>query len=528
MTEAGPTRRTFLTGAAATLVGLAAGCGSDDDGDGRASTASSATSSTPTTRPAARLRADPFTLGVASGDPRADAVVLWTRLAPDALAADGLAAMPDDPVDVEWQVAADDRFTSIVAEGIVTASPDDAHAVHVDVDGLEPATDLHYRFRVGEFTSLTGRTRTLPDGAAGRFGLAVANCQWLETGTFAAYRHLLDEPVDLVLHLGDYIYEYAAIDGPRTPQPAHALVSLADFRLRYASYKGQPDLLAAHARFPFSVTWDDHEVANNYMGDVLPEDPSPELAAERKAAAYRAWWEHMPVRLDPPDGSELVIDHSVDIGDLARIHVLDQRQFSDPVPCRGSATATEDYGDCAERLGQDRTRLGSAQEERFAEASGRGGVSWNLIGNPVVLAGVDAGTDASQFYLDTWDGFPDARLRFIEQLASIDNPVVLTGDYHAGMVLDVHERPFEADSPVVAPEFMAPPVSSPLFPADVSARTPHLRQQLNNHGYLVVDVEPERLTATFRVLDDVGRADSAVATGATWRVNAGSPVAEQA
>jgi alkaline phosphatase D len=144
-----------------------------------------------------------------------------------------------------------------------------------------------------------------------------------------------------------------------------------------------------------------------------------------------------------------------------------------------------------------------------------------------VLAGVDGGTDSAQYYLDTWDGFPTARVRFIEQLAGIDNPVVLTGDYHAGMVLDVHQRPFEQDSPVVAPEFMAPPISSPLFPADVSARTPQLRQQLNNHGYLTVDVEPEQLTATFRVLDDVGRADSPISTGATWRVTAGSPVAEQ-
>jgi alkaline phosphatase D len=509
------TRRRFLTGAAAaTVVGFAAGCGSD----GGDATAGSTSTTTPTTRHTARLPSDPFTLGVASGDPLADAVVLWTRLAPDPLAPDGLGAMPSDPVDVEWEVATDDRFTSVVRSGVVTASPDDAHAVHVDVDGLDPAADLRYRFRVGEFTSPVGRTKTLPDGSPRRFGLAVANCQWLETGTYAAYRHMLAEPIDLVVHLGDYIYEYAGVEGPRMAQPAHTVVSLADYRLRYASYKRDPDLLAVHARFPFVVTWDDHEVANNYVGD--------DAGTERTAAAYRAWWEHQPVRLPPPDGAELVIDRSLDVGDLARLYVLDQRQFSDPVPCRGSATAADDYGDCPERT-DERTQLGSGQEERFAEAAGRGGVTWNLIGNPVVLAGVDGGSDSSQFYLDTWDGFPTARLRFIEQLAAIDNPVVLTGDYHAGMVLDVHERPFQPETPVVAPEFMAPPISSPLFPADVRARTPHLRQQLNGHGYLTVAVEPEQLTATFCVLDDVGRADSGMDVAATWQVAAGSPVAEQ-
>ena len=520
-----PTRRVFLAGAAATVVGLATGCGSGGDDDTAVSTTSTSTP-TSTTRRTARLASDPFTLGVASGDPLADAVVLWTRLAPDPLAADGLGAMPADPVDVEWEVAADDRFTSIVRRGVATASPDDAHAVHVDVDGLDPGAELHYRFRVGEFASPAGRTKTLPDGSPRRFALAVANCQWLETGSYAAYRHMLDEPVDLVLHLGDYIYEYPGIEGPRMAQPARALATLADYRLRYASYKRDPELLAVHARFPFSVTWDDHEVANNYMGDVLPEDPSPEAAVARRAAAYRAWWEHLPVRLPPPDGPDLVIDHSVDVGDLARLHLLDLRQFADPVPCRGSTTAVDDYGDCPERA-DERSRLGPPQEERFAGAAARGGVTWNLVGNPVVLAGVDGGGEESAFYLDTWDGFPTARLRFIEQLAATDNPVVLTGDYHAGMVLDVHRRPFEMDTPVVAPEFMAPPISSPLFPADVSPRTPHLRQQLNNHGYLTVAVEPEQLTATFRVLDDVGRADSAISTGAVWRVAAGSAVAEQ-
>lgn len=510
------------------MVALAAGCSGDGGDDSATTTSAGATS---TTRPVPELPGDPFQLGVASGDPLADGVVLWTRLAPEPLAADGLGGMPDQAVDVRWEVATDAGFTDVVADGVATADPAFAHSVHAIVDGLEPATDYHYRFTVGTFESPAGKTRTLPDGSPDEFGLAVVNCQWFETGTYAAYRHLLDEPVDLVLHLGDYIYEYpGATEGPRTSAPDHVLESLSDYRLRYASYQLDPDLQHAHARFPFVLTWDDHEVGNNYMGDVLQSDPDPAVGQARKAAAYQAWWEHLPVRVDPPDGSELAIYQSLDVGDLARLYVLDQRQYSDVPPCRGEAGVEGDFGDCAARTDDaERTRLGVEQEAWFAETSSASTATWNLIGNPVVLAGVDSGNDAdgSKYYLDTWDGFPTARHRFIEQLAAIDNPVVLTGDYHVGMVLDVHERPFE-DSPVVAPELMSPAISSPLFPDDVSGRTPHLREQLNEHGYLTVAVTPAQVTAAFRVLDDVTDPASAISTASTWVVTAGNPVAERA
>ena len=528
-------RRTFIGAAGAFGAWVLSGCGGDDgSGASPGSTVSDPSTTTPssttgpsTTLHTARLPSDPFTLGIASGDPLADRVVLWTRLAPDPLAEDGLGAMPADPVDVVWEVAhADGSFSSPLRSGVATALPEDAHAIHVDVDGLDPATSYRYRFQVGEFTSPVGTTKTLADGSPSNFRLAVVNCQWLETGAYGAYRNLLAEDVDLVLHLGDYIYEYAGIEGPRMAQPGRPVVSLTDYRLRYASYKLDAELAAAHARFPFSLTWDDHEVANNYMGDVLPEDPSPAAARDRKAAAYRAWWEHQPVRFDPPDGSDLTIDRTITIGDLARIVVLDERQDSDPVPCRGEPTAVDDFGDCAARS-EDRTRLGSAQEERAGEALAADGVTWNLLGNPVVLAGVDAGTDTSAYYLDTWDGFPAARLRLIEQLAASTNPVVLTGDYHAGMTLDVHATPFDQSTPVVAPEFMAPPISSPLFADPVRARTPQLRQQLNGHGYLMVDVAPDELTATFRILDDVSAVDSPIRDAAVWTVAPGDPVARQ-
>jgi alkaline phosphatase D len=512
-------RRAFLAGAGALVAGVALGCSSDPEpGAGGSTTTSTAPSLGPTTTlHTAKLPGDPFGLGIASGDPLDDAVVIWTRLIPDTGADDGLGAMPADPVDVIWEVATDDRFRSVVSRGVATASPDDAHAVHVDVTGLEPATDYHYRFTVGSYTSPPGRTRTLPVGSPDRFRIAVANCQWFETGAYGAYRHIAEADLDLVLHLGDYVYEF----GSRGTSAA--CESLADWRVQYARYRSDARLGAAHARHPFVCTWDDHEVANNYMGDVLVAPADPAVARDRKAAAYRAWWEHLPVRVGPPEGSDLAVYQAVTIGDLARIHVLDERQDSDVPPCRDTTTAAGDTGDCADRLGADRGRLGDEQERWLADGLAEGGVTWTLLGNPVVLAGIDAGTaDTPSYYLDTWDGFPDARIRLISQLAGSSNPVVLTGDYHAGMVLDVHERPFE-DTPVVCTELMAPPISSPLFDADVTARTPQLRQQINAHGYLAVTVEPERLTADFEVLDEVTDPTSGISTAATWEITPGNP-----
>ena len=235
----GVSRRTFLLGAAS-VVALGA-CGSGG-GDGSGSGSAAATPTTAAVAGASSLRADPFTLGVASGDPLADAVILWTRLAPDPLARDGSGGMRDDPVDVAWDVATDRRFTQLVGSGTATAAPEFGHSVHVDARGLDPATEYFYRFRVGEFTSPVGRTRTLPAAGASpeQVRLGIANCQHLEAGFYAAYRHLAEEDVDLVVHLGDYIYELPATGGPdgnRSSLPALPPKTLEEFRLRYASYK---------------------------------------------------------------------------------------------------------------------------------------------------------------------------------------------------------------------------------------------------------------------------------------------------
>jgi alkaline phosphatase D len=530
-------RRRFLIGAAAAAATtvVAVGCGSSGS-DGGGSDGGSGAGSTTTPRKAVEpvdagewSDGPVFTLGVGSGDPTSTAVILWTRLALDPTADDGAGGLPADDVEVAWDLAADEEFTDILASELVTATAAHGHSIHVDAQELEPGTTYWYRFRIGDQTSPVGRTQTLPDGSPDSWALAVVNCQMYEGGAYGAYRNLLDEDVDLVVHLGDYIYEYPGGEGDgRHSLPNRMLETVGDFRLRYASYKLDPDLQAAHARFAFVATWDDHEVANNYMGDTVPGDATAEDVEERKAAAYLAWWENMPVRLDAPEGSDLTVYRDFAIGDLAKLYLLDERQDAAEPPCRNASSTGLDYGNCDDVEGQDRTRLGADQEAWLASSLEESTARWNLLGNPVVLAGIDAGTDEPAFYLDTWDGYPEAREQLISQLAAVDNPVVLTGDYHAGMVLDVHEVPFDQDSSVVAPEFMAPPISSALFDADVTKRTPQLRQQINEYGYLVVAVTPDELTATFRVIDDVADPATAVTTAAVWTVAAGNPVAEEA
>jgi alkaline phosphatase D len=511
---------------------VGAGCSGSDDGDGngdrREGDGATEGPGDTTVRHTARLSGDPFTLGVASGDPLPDSVILWTRLAPQPLVP-VTGGMPDDRVDVVWQVATDEAFRRIAAQGVATAQPADAHAVHVDPGGLDPATDYHYRFTVGEWTSPVGRTRTAPESGAelDRLTLAIANCQMFDTGAYSAYRHLLDEELDMVVHLGDYIYELDFGVPERPVAPAGIPVTLDDYRLRYASYRVDPDLQAAHARYPFLCMWDDHEVANNYAADTLP---APEVTAEavraQRAAAYRAYWEHLPVRLAAPDGPDVTLYRDATFGGLARLYLLDERQYADEPPCRD--TSNLDFGNCDDRTTGDRQYLGADQEAWLSDRLDEGGVTWNLIGNPMVVAGIDAGdATGEKYYLETWDGYPPARRRFLERLAADDvtNPVVLTGDYHAGMVNDVRLDPEADDAPVVATELMSPPLTSVLFDADIRARNPHVQHFLGRHGYLKVTVEPDQLTADFRVLDDVTDPASGIATESSWRIDAGSPSA---
>ena len=250
-----------------------------------------------------RFRTSPFTLGVASGDPTAEGVVLWTRLAPDPLTGGG---MPPVDVEVSWLIAADDRLRKVVRRGQTVASPEWAHSVHVEAEGLDPARWYWYQFRAGDQLSPIGRTRTLPrEGAAtSRLRFAFVSCQNYEIGYFTAYRHAAAEDLDVIFHLGDYIYEGAGSPGRPRSHAGPELITLDDYRTRYAVYKTDADLQAAHAAFPWIVTWDDHEVQNNYAGAVSQDNDPPEVFLTRRAAAYQAYYEHMPLRTSA-DGAVL-------------------------------------------------------------------------------------------------------------------------------------------------------------------------------------------------------------------------------
>jgi alkaline phosphatase D len=479
------------------------------------------------------LPAGLFTLGVASGDPLPDSVILWTRLVPDPVRADG---MPDVPVPVQWSVATDEEFGEVVATGEAVADPAFAHSVHVDATGLEPDTWYWYRFSVGDAVSPVGRTRTAP--AIGtdveRLNFAFASCQNFQNGFFTAYQHLAGEDLDLVLFLGDYIYE----DGPVTEGVARTYVTgaptdLDGYRLRYGEYKADPLLQLAHARFPWVITWDDHEVQNNYAGDVpdgAGQEATPEMHA-RRAAAYQAFYEHMPLRLEPPDDGALTIYHDLSWGDLATFYVLDGRQYRTDQACDRPL----DIGPtCAEVDDPEQTMLGAEQEAWLGERLAASATTWNVLVQGTMVArtlmSTDplGGSDQPSLQFDQWDGYPVARERLLDQLAGASNPVILTGDYHAAFTAAV-ARASDPDTPVV-PEFVTTGLSSKFGDAflpwldDMVASSPAIgyangRQQ----GYCVCHVEPGSLRVDFRVVDTVDDPAAAIATDASFEVVAESP-----
>jgi len=276
---------------------------------------------------------DPFSLGVASGDPWESGVVLWTRLAPDPLNGGG---MPAQPVPVKWEVATDDRMQKVVAKGTAMAEPAWGHSVHVEVSGLKPARWYWYRFTVDAGSSSIGRTRTAPETSArnDQFRFAFASCQHYETGFYAAYRHMSDEDLDLVIHLGDYIYEGRPVDGRVRKHNSPEIKSLDDYRNRYALYKSDPLLRRAHESFPWALVWDDHEVDNNYAGLIAEDNAPVEEFAARRARAYQVYYEHMPLRKSVlRGGGGVEIYRRLTYGNLAGIYMLDTRQYRTDQPC---------------------------------------------------------------------------------------------------------------------------------------------------------------------------------------------------
>ena len=450
-----------------------------------------------------------FSLGVASGAPRPDGVVLWTRLAPEPLAEDGHGGMPLKEVTVRWEVAIDEDFRSIVAHGRALAQPALAHAVHPRVEGLDPGTEHFYRFRAGRELSPVGRFRTLPaEGEpAESFSFGLVSCQAWYHGHFTAHRHLAaEEDLDLVVFVGDYIYEYGITETNLWRQGAEVgeahrveIETLEQYRLRYALFKSDPHLQAVHARAAAVAVWDDHEVQNNYTGALsdtgIPEDDF----AHRIAVAYRAFYENMPLDVAAlPDGTDTDITDGFDVGSLARFSLLDSRQFRDAKPA-----------DAAEQHREDRTILGTEQEEWVGERLASSTATWNLLANGVVLVPID---EAST---DMWDGYPAARRRLLAQMAEASNPVMLTGDIHKHVAAEIPADPDDPGEERLGVELVCTSVASDGDGAKTDSATEdwiqHDYVQLydGRRGYVHVRLTPEEMVSSFHVVDWIEADDTA-------------------
>ncbi len=473
----------------------------------------------------------PFTLGVASGDPLPDGVVLWTRLAPDPLAGGG---MPPRPVPVDWELAADESFKRVLRRGAATADPSLAHSVHVEVDGLEPASWYFYRFRAGGVVSPAGRTRTAPVGVPDRLRLAVASCQHYEQGLYTAYQHMAVEDLDLVLHLGDYIYEGKSHpDWPRQHNSAEVR-TLDDYRNRYALYKSDPNLQAAHAAFPWIATWDDHEFDNNYADLVTenakgPGQDSRAAFRARRAAAYQAYYEHLPLRrAQRPRGPDARLYRHLAFGGLADLWVLDTRQYRTDQPCGDRIKPP-----CPGAFDPVATLTGAAQERWLLQGVGSSQARWKVVPQQVPMFQRDftAGPQRT-FFMDKWDGYPAARDRIFGFVAArrIPNLVALTGDAHAFWASDLKVDFDDERSPTVGAEFVATSISSEGDGSEttreaetVLAESPHVRFHNRRRGYLRCEVTPGLWRTDMRAVDVVTVPGAPVTTKASFVVENGRP-----
>jgi alkaline phosphatase D len=474
---------------------------------------------------APRLGTNPFTLGVASGDPSPTGIVLWSRLAPE----------PANPgrlgrafVPVGWRVAADEGMRRVVARGVAVAAPDLAHSVHVEVSGLRPRRDYFYQFDLRGEESRVGHFRTAPEpfDLARELRFAFATCQDWPSGYYVAYRDMARSDLDLVLHLGDYTYEYR-IDSARRAEGVPAgfeeeTTDLRTYRLRHTLHKLDPDLQRAHARFPFVVAWDDHEVANDYSG-LAPEwgSPSPEFTA-RRAAAYQAYYEHMPIRLGAArlPAAGLRIYRRLHWGRLAEITMLDDRQYRSDNPCGDGESLR-----CAAALDGNYTMLGRAQERFVARGFERSTARWSLVGQQLLLAELEhLPHEAGRYWNDAWDGYPMARRRLLDAVVGsrLRNPVFLTGDWHSTFVNDLKRDFKDPRSPVVATELVTPAITSggddtPYGPyyAPMVPYNPHIRYyEGDRRGYFLASVTPRHMRLDLRFMTTV---EDAAGTGYTER-----------
>ena len=486
---------------------------------------------------------DPFSLGVASGAPRSDGFVLWTRLAPDPLSSNPATpgGMIGGDVTVGYEIADDPGMREIVRRGEAVAEQAFAYSVHLDVRGLQPGRPYWYRFLSGDAASRVGRASTLPAPGAGlerlRFGFV--SCSNYEHGYFSAYRHLADENPEVVLYLGDYIYEYIEERRPVVRHHSDGIeaATLPTYRNRHAQYRLDPDLQRLHAEVPALITWDDHDVQNDYADKWSQYFDDPELFLLRRAAAYQAFYEHMPLRpiMSRPEGPRMRVYDRFTFGDLIEISMIDGRQYRSREPCyappdKGGMHLETNAG-CPERLEAGRTMLGFAQETWLHSNLSHSKAQWNLIAQDVLMAQYrvkQGGADA--FSTDNWDGYPANRTRLLKRIqqTQVSNPVVVGGDIHSFFANDLKLDFTDPASPVVATEFVGTSISSHGPPYEVIAPAlpdnPHVHFfESRRRGYVCVDLERALMQVGMRVVSDAADPKADISTLKTFAVEGGRP-----
>jgi alkaline phosphatase D len=483
-----------------------------------------------------RFGVNPFTLGVASGDPAPDGFVLWTRLAPDPLNGGG---MPAEAVKVAWEVAADEQFKKIVKKGEETALPQWAHSVHVEVAGLKPGRPYWYRFRAGGELSATGRSRTTPAPGAQvkQLKFAFVSCQHYDY-YYTAYNDLARQDVELVFHLGDYIYEggVSRFDANRPRRhDSEEVKTLAAYRNRYALYKSDANLQAAHQAAPWVVTWDDHEVANNYAGAVSQEkNVSPEEFLKRRAAAYQAYYEHQPLRRSSlPKGPDMQLYRGLSWGALAGFSVLDTRQYRTDQPCGDGLK-----NPCAGVNAPEATLTGAAQEKWLMDRLRSSQARWNVTPQQVMMAPIDFMPGPEMLVsMDQWSGYATARNRLLNFVrdAKIKNFVALTGDIHSNWAANLKPDFYDEKSPVVGAEFVGTSISSSGDGSDIRPETlvllannPHIRFYNNHRGYVLCALTPDQWRSDYRVVEKVSVLDAPVKTRASFILENSKPGLQKA
>jgi alkaline phosphatase D len=483
----------------------------------------------------------PFTLGVACGQPSPDGFVLWTRLAPSPLAPDGFGGMTE-PVSVTWQLALDDGMRNVVRTGSAQAQRAWAHSVHVELAGLAPGRPYWYRFTALGEQSPVGRARTAPAADAKPAGMrfAFASCSNWQAGYFSAYRHMAAENPDLVIFLGDYIYEHTVAganannvvrkhDGP-------VAVDLTGYRNRYALYRTDPDLQALHAAAPCLMTWDDHEVEDDYANEWSEQvKTTPEEFLRRRAAAYQAYYEHMPLRAQStPRGASLRLYDHFRFGDLASFSVLDGRQYRTKQPCalarfRGGHIAP---ASCTERLDPARTYLGPEQERWLLDGFKQSDATWNIIAQEQLVAQLRQKDHAGGYgyWTDGWDAYPAARARMLDAIAAtrVGNPVFIGGDIHSYWTTDLKADFDNPSSATVATEFVGTSITSDPPPREqilaVLPDNPHVRYfESDYRGYVAVDLTRDRMETRLQVISDRRDRNATVSTLKRFVVESGRP-----